>query len=76
MSGLFLHWNIFVKEYYIGATAIPWIIYGKSYSDYQVIGMGRVSLGVTPIVLTALLSMCIVAAIALYMSVNRRRTIQ
>lgn len=34
-SGLFLHWNIFVKEYYIVATVIPWIIYVKNYSDYQ-----------------------------------------
>ena len=34
-SGLFLHWNIFVEEYYIAATVIPWIIYGKNYRDYQ-----------------------------------------
>ena len=40
----------------------------------SVIGMGRVSLGVTPIVLIALLPMCIVAAVALYMSVKRRQT--
>ena len=40
----------------------------------SIIGMGRVSLGVTPIVLFALLPMCIVAGIALHMSVRGRRT--
>ena len=34
-SGMFLHWNIFVKEYYIVATVIPWIVYGKNYRDYR-----------------------------------------
>ena len=34
-SGLLLHWNIFVEEYYVAATVIPWIIYGKNYRDYQ-----------------------------------------
>ena len=34
-SGLFLHWNIFVEEYYVAATIIPWIVYGKNFGDYQ-----------------------------------------
>ena len=34
-SGLFLHWNIFVEEYYVAATVIPWIVYGKNFGDYQ-----------------------------------------
>ena len=34
VSGLFLHWNIFVEEYYIAATVIPWIVYGKKYRSY------------------------------------------
>ena len=33
-SGLFLHYNIFVEEYYIAASVIPWIIYGKNYRSY------------------------------------------
>ena len=40
----------------------------------SVIGMGRVGLGVTPVVLFALVPMCIVAGIALYMSVKKRQT--
>lgn len=40
----------------------------------SVIGMGRVGLGVTPVVLFALVPMCIVAGIALYMSVKRGQT--
>lgn len=34
VSGLFLHWSIFVEEYYIAATVIPWIVYGKKYRSY------------------------------------------
>lgn len=34
-SGLFLHWNIFVKEYYVAATVIPWIVYGKNFWNYK-----------------------------------------
>ena len=40
----------------------------------SVIGMGRVFLGVTPVVLFALVPMCIVAGIALYMSVKLGQT--
>ena len=40
----------------------------------SVIGMGRVGLGVTPVVLIALVPMCIVAGIALRMSVKQRQT--
>ncbi|MCH5262760.1 MAG: DegV family EDD domain-containing protein [Lachnospiraceae bacterium] len=40
----------------------------------SVIGMGRVGLGVTPVVLFALVPMCIVAGIALYMSVKQGQT--
>ena len=40
----------------------------------SVIGMGRVGLGVTPIVLVALVPMCIVAGVALYMSVKQGQT--
>ena len=40
----------------------------------SVIGMGRVGFGVTPVVLFALVPMCIVAGIALYMSVRWRQT--
>lgn len=34
-SGLLLHWNIFVEEYYVFATIVPWIIYGKNYRNYK-----------------------------------------
>ena len=40
----------------------------------SVIGMGRVGLGVTPIVLVSLIPMCIMAWIALRMSVKNRQT--
>ena len=33
-SGLFLHWNILIEEYYVAATIIPWVIYGKNYRSY------------------------------------------
>ena len=42
----------------------------------SVIGMGRVALGVTPIVLFALVPMCIVAGTALYLSVKQGQTKQ
>ena len=35
VSGLLLHWNIFVEEYYVAATVVPWIVYGKGYRDYS-----------------------------------------
>ncbi|MCH5262761.1 MAG: response regulator [Lachnospiraceae bacterium] len=34
-SGLFLHWNIFVEEYYVAATIVPWIVYGKNFWNYK-----------------------------------------
>ena len=40
----------------------------------SLIGMGRVGLGVTPVVLASLIPMCVVAWIALYMSVKQRQT--
>ena len=42
----------------------------------SIIGMGRVGLGVTPIVLASLIPMCIIAWIALRMSVRNRQTKQ
>ena len=38
----------------------------------SIIGMGRVALGVTPIVLFALVPMCVVAGVALYMATERQ----
>ena len=40
----------------------------------SLIGMGRVGLGVTPVVLASLVPMCVVAWIALYMSVKQKQT--
>lgn len=34
-SGLLLHWNIFVKEYYVAATVVPWIVYGRKMWNYE-----------------------------------------
>ena len=34
ISGLFLKWNIFVEEYFVAATIIPWIVYGKKSRSY------------------------------------------
>ncbi len=42
----------------------------------SIIGMGRVALGVTPVVLFALVSMCVVAGIALYVAVEQQQTKQ
>ena len=35
ISGLLLHWNFLVEEYYIAAIIVPWIIYGRNYRDYN-----------------------------------------
>ncbi len=40
----------------------------------SIIGMGRVACGVTPIVLAALVPMCVVAGVALYMATERQQT--
>ncbi len=42
----------------------------------SIIGMGRVALGVTPVVLFALVPMCVVAGVALYMATEQQQTKQ
>ena len=35
VSGLLLHYNIFVEEYYVAATVVPLVVYGKNYRSYR-----------------------------------------
>ena len=75
ISGLFLNWNIFVKEYYVAATIVPWIVYGRKHRTYTFRAKLLALLSWTNLTVYSVLCdefpvlLCITAAICILMSV-------
>ena len=75
ISGLFLHWNIFVEEYYVAATIVPWIVYGKKHRTYTFRAKLLALLSWTNLTVYSVLCdefpvlLCLTAAICILMSV-------